>query len=232
MRPIVDTGAPRGARAFSRGSNIKTRLICGLVLALAGCLPVAAVVSQDEAATVFGEATKDSVANTATVAVNVQSQEGVAGYQFVISFDPSVLAYKGVSDAGFLGTTDREVLCSDPTVEPGAVRFACATLGSTLPSATGEGTLARMEFDVKAPGETTYTMSRVKLVRADGSSIPLVVAEASFGDDAGGDDSGVFEFTAARLILAIVALVVLAALAGGALLFFRRSSRSASPDAL
>lgn len=189
--------------------------------------------AQEDAATVFGVATKDAATNKTTVEVNVQSEEGVAGYQFVVSFDPNLLAYTGVSDAGFLATTDRDVLCSEPTVEPGAVRYACATLGSTLPSATGEGTLARMEFDVKAPGDTTFTLSRVKLVRADSSSIPLIVQDASFSDDAGGDSGGLLEFTAARAIIAIAALVAVAVVAAGGVLFFRRSSRSdPSVDAL
>lgn len=162
----------------------------------------------------------------------MRSDEGVAGYQFVVSFDPNLLQYTGVSDAGFLAKTNRDVLCSDPTVEPGAVRYACATLGSTLPSATGEGTLARMEFDVKAPGDTTFTLSRVKLVRADGSSIPLIVQDASFSDDGSGG-GGLLEFTVARLVFALAALAAVAAVVMAAVLFFRRSSRSdPSVDAL
>jgi hypothetical protein len=112
------------------------------------------------------------------VAINVDGASDLAGFQFVLSFDPKILRATGARGAPFLGSTGREVSCADPTLDEGAVRFACVTLRTEPAGVDGAGTIAIIRVMTQGAGTTDLSLSHVKLVHPDGTELPSRVLPA------------------------------------------------------
>ena len=78
-----------------------------------------------------------------TVQVNITGGEAVAGYQFTVAFDPSVLRYVAANNADYLPTDAFAV----PLPEQKHITLVAAALKGT-PLGSGDGTLATLTFEV------------------------------------------------------------------------------------
>lgn len=118
-----------------------------------------------------------------SVDVMVEDAENLAGFQFILSWDPERLTLADIEHPGFLGETGRDPFCFEPVIDPAAVRFVCVTFApppadadpqtwSPPPGVEGTGALARAHFDVRGQGSSTFALSIVKLTEPDGSEIP------------------------------------------------------------
>jgi hypothetical protein len=111
---------------------------------------------------------------------NVTDTDGLGAYEFVLSFDPNVLAYESFADGSFLGSTGRSVTClparldvdGDTIDDPGFVRLACATLSPTPAGPTGGGTLASVTLSTSCAGNSLIAFSKVNLSDPLGEDIP------------------------------------------------------------
>lgn len=82
------------------------------------------------------------------------------GYQFTISFDPTVLQATSVAEGLFLasgGTTLFDGGTVDNTA--GSISFAFGTLVGPIPGVTGSGVLEHITFDTVNAGTTALTFS-------------------------------------------------------------------------
>ena len=95
----------------------------------------------------------------------------LGAYEVVVSFDELHVEFVSGADAGFLGSTGRNVFCVNPIVTGGEARFGCASTGSG-PGPDGDATLATMYFKALQPGRTEIGLKDAGLA-------------GEFGDDAG-----------------------------------------------
>ena len=78
-----------------------------------------------------------------TVQVNITGGEAIAGYQFTVAFDPSVLRYVAANNADYLPTDAFAV----PLPEKEQITLVTAARKGT-PLGSGDGTLATLTFEV------------------------------------------------------------------------------------
>jgi hypothetical protein len=118
-----------------------------------------------------------------SVDVMVEDAANLAGFQFILSWDPERLTLSDIEHPGFLGETGRDPFCFEPVIDPAAVRFVCVTFApppadadpqtwSPPPGVAGTGALARAHFEVRGQGSSMFALSIVKLTEPDGSEIP------------------------------------------------------------
>jgi hypothetical protein len=122
-------------------------------------------------------------------AVNVQiSLAGVTNlgaYEWQLAFDPNVVTFVSAtngafpSDPGLLGSTGRIPSCQAPILppsqdlEPGNVRFGCATGGPTPPGPTGGGLLSTVTFQPAADGAPNIAFVCAGLGDTLGNDMPI-----------------------------------------------------------
>ncbi|HYM14735.1 MAG TPA: cohesin domain-containing protein [Dehalococcoidia bacterium] len=174
--------------------------------------PTPAATAQQSPATVRAEGPSGSVSKSAkqvVVAIKASNVHDLAGFQFVLAFDASVLKPLAVNKTQFLAQSGREILCADATLEQAAVRLSCVTLRETPAGVDGGGTLANVIFQPVSSGTTALALKNVILVHRDGSPLPITVQDGKLSV------SGSSWWTTTRIILvagggAIVVLVVAA----------------------
>jgi hypothetical protein len=108
-----------------------------------------------------------------TVNILIDNVTNLGAYEVQLSFDPDILRLVGVEDAGFLGSSGRQLHCPSRFVETTAkpadtLRFGCATNNAEPPGPDGSGILATVAF---APRKAGY--SPLKLGVQTGWAPPL-----------------------------------------------------------
>jgi hypothetical protein len=83
------------------------------------------------------------------VQISVAGVTNLGAYEWQLAFDPNVVAFVSATDGGFLGSTGRSlafcpqlILPPSQGLEPGNVRFGCATAGPSPPGPSGSGLLS------------------------------------------------------------------------------------------
>lgn len=116
--------------------------------------------------------------STVSVAVNVADVADLAGYQFSLNYNQSVLHFTGYSAGGFLGsggaTTD-EFYVSD---DPGSISYVIGTIFGDN-SVSGSGTLAYFTFEALGAGVSALTLSDVLLLDSNINDIATTVIGGS-----------------------------------------------------
>ncbi|AVR96093.1 cohesin domain-containing protein [Pseudoduganella armeniaca] len=98
--------------------------------------------------------------STVDLSVLIADVSDLYGYQFSLSFDPSVLRATGVTEGAFLGTGGSTV-SGDGGIDnaAGTVSFIYNTLVGPTAGVSGSGTLAHIRFDVIGVGTTPLTFA-------------------------------------------------------------------------
>ncbi|HZP56388.1 MAG TPA: DnaJ domain-containing protein [Dehalococcoidia bacterium] len=194
--------------------------IGALALVTAGIAPRelrAQQTPEDQAVvTIDGPSRVSPSADSVQLEIHAKGVSDLAGFQFVLSFDSNLLKYVSVDKTDFLGGTGRQIVCQDPTVDTGAVRLACVTLGREPPGVEGDGTLAVVTLKPSNHGTSGLGLSRVKLVHPDGSEIPSRSVDGRL--TVGGSGGSAVPWWAVVLIAVAVIVVVV----GGVLVWQRR----------
>ena len=96
-----------------------------------------------------------------TVNILIDNVTNLGAYDIELTFDPDILRFVGVEDAGFLGSTGRQAslprryLDDNDTRKPDdTLRFGCATEVATPPGPDGSGILATVTFAPRAAGNS------------------------------------------------------------------------------
>jgi hypothetical protein len=163
------------------------------------------------------------------VDVSVENVENLGAFAFVLQFDETkvgIIEEQAFERGEFLGSTGREVLCQDPTVDAGAARYECVTLGGEpAEGASGNGKLASVYFKPNGDGSASFELSRVDLATPPGDDIDVTVTAGQISVNS--DDS--FPWLLVAGIAVAVAAVVIAIAA--ALLWMRRTGRERRSEA-
>ena len=100
-----------------------------------------------------------------SIDIVVDNVSNLGAYEFELRFDPAVLRFVGVEDAGFLGSSGRQVHCPGGTLEQSVeggpvntLKFACATTNPSPPGPDGSGTLATITFAPRKAGHSPLTL--------------------------------------------------------------------------
>lgn len=94
------------------------------------------------------------------------------GYQFDLAFNPAVIRVSGATEGAFLPTAGSTIFDGGTFNNvAGTVTFAYGTLTGPVPGANGGGALARLNFNVIAPGSSALTFSNVLLVNSNLNTI-------------------------------------------------------------
>lgn len=197
-----------------------------LALVLAGVLALAGAAGGPDVQsgpTVFVDApgTVSPDADQVDIPINIRDVDNFGGFTFVLSFDPAVVRALDVVKDEFLGSSGRETFCNEPTIEDSAVRLECVSLRATPEGPDGGGTIAVVKLEPVAEGTTQLALSRVRIVRPEGSEIQVQTEDAELKVDKGGN-----WFSDNWLLLALVGggvLLVLIALGAASR---RRASRA------
>ena len=223
--------------------TIAVTLARALVLAAAALALLPAGAHGQQPATISSR-TVDDNGKQLTVEIVAQGVHNLGAFQMVLSWDPAVVAYDSISEAGFLGQSGRQPVCPSPVTAADALRFACATIvtprnaqgtpvtgpGATpesVPGVDGAGVLARAVFKIVGTGNPKFHLSRVKLVDPVGGAIASTTRDSTATSvDGGGSSSRSWIIIAAA---AAAAVVVLAAGAGVIVLRRRGGPDAAGP---
>ena len=156
-------------------------LIAAVIAAFAAITAAGTARGQDATPVVSAEAkeTEQDGKKLIQVDVNVEGVTDLGAFEFIMTFTGDVIEVERnergeyrIERGEFLGSSDREVLCLDPTIEPNALRYTCTTLGDTpRAGAEGEGRLATVFFAVKGDGESNLQFSRARLLTPPGDEM-------------------------------------------------------------
>ncbi len=175
-----------------------------------------------------------------TVSVVIDDVVNLAGFQFSLEFDPTVLEATAVQEGPFLGSSGREVMCGGTEIAAGSARLLCVSVGATVSQGgvagpDGGGVLAVVEFIAVGEGETSLGLRDVKLVEAevDESGAPVGIPAATLDGVvtvAGGDG---FAWVLWGPVIAVGAVLIVSA-AAASLWWFRlrhpRAGSAAAPE--
>lgn len=153
----------------------KNRL--GIVLVLSAIATQA--VAADAVLSFSATPTPAVVGSTVDLNVQLTGAADLFGYQFTLSFDPSVLQLVGATEGGLLssaGNTIFDASTVDNTV--GSVLVYSALIGA-LPGANGSGSLTHLSFNVLTVGSTALTFSDTIFLDSNFGDISLQIANGS-----------------------------------------------------
>ena len=95
-----------------------------------------------------------------TVELKVTSITNLKGYSVTLSYDPTLISLKEVTEGPFFSAKGKTFFYSKE--ENGTILIDCALLGTDL-SISGEGTLATLSFTSLKAGSTSLTFKLVKI---------------------------------------------------------------------
>jgi hypothetical protein len=153
---------------------IRGWLVCAALVACGAAYGAGTVFAQDERATVLAVAreVEDEGEQAVKLDVTVRDVTDLGAFVFILTFKGDLLEVKRIERGEFLGSTDREVTCLEPTIDANALRYTCVTLGDTpREGAEGEGRLATVFFSIKGEGESNIQFSRAQLTTPPGEPI-------------------------------------------------------------
>jgi Cohesin domain len=173
--------------------------------------------------------TAPSKASTAagdiSVLINVSNVKNIGGFEFVLTVDSKVLTPVSVVKGEFLGSSGREVFCSEPTIDSASLLFRCVTLRSEPAGADGSGTLGMVTLKPAGAGSSDLALSHVRLLEPDGTEIPTTTEDSKLAVSAPGRSSANIALIGGGI--AAGAIVVVAA---GAFVVRRRRSTASAPS--
>lgn len=152
---------------------LRSLIVVALALAV-GCLaswPMRSASGQTAQLTIMG--------GPSSITVQVQGVTNLGAYEWQLSFDPNVVAFVSATNGDFLGSTGRSVACPPPIVppsqglEPGNVRFGCATVGSQPAGPAGDGLLSTVTFEPVGGGAPNIQFVCAGLSDPFGEDIPI-----------------------------------------------------------
>jgi len=150
LRAIVSAGAARdGSQAISR--------------------PVGSAEAQGAVVRVVPATQTVAAGSVFTVAVDISGAADVGGFEFAMRYDRTVVTVTSSSLGPFLGSTGRQTislgpLYSDTTPITSAVSIGGVSYsGSGVGGASGDGTLAVLTLQSRAPGATLLELDAVKV---------------------------------------------------------------------
>jgi hypothetical protein len=117
------------------------------------------------------------------VLVEVEGVTNLGAYEWWVAYDPAIIELtdppaSAMSDAGFLGSTGRTIVCPAPILppdmglQPGNVRFGCGTMGLG-PGVDGDGVLSTITFVPVAGGAVDIEFVCAGLSDPFGNEIPV-----------------------------------------------------------
>lgn len=196
---------------------LRVTVLWTLVLVASVAGPRNADAQQDSALVSIAPATRSvsKSSDQVQVSVDVAGVHDLAGFQFVVAFDGSVLKPLAVDKTQFIAQSGREIVCADPTLEEAAVRLSCVTLRETPPGVDGDGTIADILFKPVGSGSSSLSLKNVKLVHPDGTEITSTVQDGKI------TVSGSSWWTNTHRILVAAAVLVIGLIVAVALWRFR-----------
>ncbi len=111
------------------------------------------------------------------IRLDAENIETLGAFQFRIAYDALILEYVSIAKGEFLSSTDRVVICNEPTREASALRYECISLGESPPGPSGAGTLATITFRPLTTGTSPLSLSDVQLLRPDGNPFPTDIVD-------------------------------------------------------
>jgi len=219
--------APRRFSIPQPSLSIVARFIILTITALLVLLSIAPVHAQDARARVYPLPIADE-SGQLLVDVRADGVENLGAFQFVLSWNPSVIGIVSIDDGPLLASSGRDAYCPDPVIErdAGAARLACVTFnpegtpeGQQAPGAQGDGVLATARFEVLNSGRVEFYLSRVILTDPIGGELPSRSEDSTYTvqSDAGGTNG-------VRIAVIFVSVAIVVVLAGGGLFAWRRRS--------
>lgn len=147
-----------------------------------------------------------AVGDTFTVNVNIASITDLYGFQFDLSFDPTILAADSSIEGPFLPSGGATFFIPGAIDNiGGAVAFTADTLLTAISGVTGDGNLASFSFDAIGTGTSALTLANVFLV--DSSNNPIDV-DLNSGSVTVAGVSTVPEPSSALLLALVVAIAL------------------------
>ena len=122
------------------------------------------------------EVTSPSIGEQFIVSINVANGVSIAGYQVTVNFHPTALRYVSITNADYLPAG---AYVPEPKVTNSSVRIL-AVAYSTVPD--GDGTLAKVAFEVLEAKASTIQLTEVRLVDAKGNFLPFITADGEVND--------------------------------------------------
>lgn len=112
--------------------------------------------------------------STVDLSVLIGDISDLYGYQFSLSFDPSVLRATGVTEGAFLGSGGNTASGYESIDNAsGTVSFVYNVLLGPTAGVSGSGALAHIRFDVIGVGTTPLTFSDTAFLDADKNDIAV-----------------------------------------------------------
>jgi hypothetical protein len=157
-------------------------LIVGLTLGLLGLGAWRLETASGQAPTLSIAGVPASVAAggaSFNVQISIAGVTNLGTYEWQLSFDPNVVAFQSATDGAFLGSTGRPVACQPPILppsqdlQPGNVRFGCATGGSAPAGPNGGGLLSTVAFQPVGDGAPNIQFVCAGLGDPLGDDIPI-----------------------------------------------------------
>jgi Cohesin domain/PEP-CTERM motif len=111
-----------------------------------------------------------AIGNSFTLDVNVAAVTGLYDYQFDLNFNPTVLQAINLTEGTFLSNAGSTFFLPG-TIDNvgGSISFNADTLISSIPGASGSGTLVLFEFTALASGTSDLTISNEILQNSSGA---------------------------------------------------------------
>jgi hypothetical protein len=173
---------------FGTKGVLRTLSICTLLLVVSGLGVWRLGTASGDGATLSLAGVPASVSpgnpNTFDVQISVAGVTNLGAYEWQLAFDPTVVAFVNPADPSvmngpFLGSTGRSVGCLAPILppseglEPGNVRFGCATVALTPPGPNGGGLLSTVTFQSVGNGDPNIDFVCAGLGDTNGDDIAI-----------------------------------------------------------
>ena len=121
------------------------------------------------------------IGDTFTFDVRAENVSDLAGWQFDITYDPSILESIEVSEGDFLKTDGGATFFQSGSIDNAAGKIAGLIAGRISEGGlSGSGSLLKVEFKAKSEGETKVALSNFLFASATEESIPAAPLEFHF----------------------------------------------------
>ncbi len=163
------------------------------------------------------------------IEVNILASDvhNLAGFQFSLQYNGSVLKFVDVQEDPFLGSSGRQVTCPTKSGNNGLVQLICVTMSPPVSMGgkagpDGSGKLAVVRFSPSGGGDSALDLSDVKLVSAEIDQAGMPLEETASLENASLHVLGTGSGFPKLIIFAIGAVVVVGAIGGGGAVVVKR----------
>lgn len=118
--------------------------------------------------------------SSVSVDVLISGISDLYAYQFSLAFNPALLQFSSASEGAFLpggGTTFWSAGSVDNSL--GQISFTANSLIGSIPGVSGDGVLARFNFQVAGVGSSALNFSDVLLLNAQLAELPVQINNGS-----------------------------------------------------